>query len=293
MRISILRIIIRKMSFRPWAIFKSPNHPCPWLAEIPSWSANSMALRQFLYSPIWNGRWIADWRIVFAITIDTLPRNMDIFIRVHPFWDTKILKRVDPINNPSFSTTATRAFPCFGFLARVWLGNRLSTKANVTHGWPSFRDHHVNWKHVRCLANGECISRHGTHLGHIIPDAQGKNRYCINLVSIAGYPTNTNNNTCTSNNNSSSSPKEGMQGEYDRQDTWCDIVGRATNCNKKQLSYRKIARAALSTKHQCAITTWWRSWCHYSVKSLFECPDGSAIHYRDTVQFIEIARSRR
>ena len=87
------------------------------------------------------------------------------------------------------------------------------------HGWPSFRDQHVNWKHVRCLANGECISRHGTHLGHNIPDAQGKNRYCINLVSIAGYPTNTNNNTCTSNNNSSSSPKEGMQGEYDRQDT--------------------------------------------------------------------------
>ena len=66
------------------------------------------------------------------------------------------------------------------------------------HGWPSFRDQHVNWKHVRCLANGECISRHGTHLGHNIPDAQGKNRYCINLVSIAGYASNSNSNSSNS-----------------------------------------------------------------------------------------------
>ena len=55
------------------------------------------------------------------------------------------------------------------------------------HGWPSFRDKEVNWDVVRCLRNGESVSIHGTHLGHNLPDRSG-NRYCINLVSIAGSP---------------------------------------------------------------------------------------------------------
>ena len=55
------------------------------------------------------------------------------------------------------------------------------------HGWPSFRDEEVNWEWVRVLADGECVSVDGTHLGHNIPDGKG-NRYCINLVSIAGFP---------------------------------------------------------------------------------------------------------
>lgn len=44
----------------------------------------------------------------------------------------------------------------------------------------------VNWENVRVLDDGETVSIDGTHLGHNIPD--GKNRYCINLVSIAGNP---------------------------------------------------------------------------------------------------------
>jgi len=55
------------------------------------------------------------------------------------------------------------------------------------HGWPSFRDSEVNWDYVRVLPNGECISVDGTHLGHNLPDRSG-NRYCINLVSVAGRP---------------------------------------------------------------------------------------------------------
>lgn len=55
------------------------------------------------------------------------------------------------------------------------------------HGWPSFRDDEVIWENVRCLRNGECVSLDGTHLGHNLPDHTG-NRYCINLVSIAGRP---------------------------------------------------------------------------------------------------------
>eukprot|EP01129_Flabellula_baltica_P015598 TRINITY_DN7_c0_g1_i1.p1 TRINITY_DN7_c0_g1~~TRINITY_DN7_c0_g1_i1.p1 ORF type:complete len:192 (+),score=29.04 TRINITY_DN7_c0_g1_i1:64-576(+) len=55
------------------------------------------------------------------------------------------------------------------------------------HGWPSFRDDEVNWEYVRILENGEAVSVDGTHLGHNLPDRKG-NRYCINIVSIAGHP---------------------------------------------------------------------------------------------------------
>ena len=37
------------------------------------------------------------------------------------------------------------------------------------------------------LANGEAVSVDGTHLGHNLPDRAG-NRYCINLVCVAGSP---------------------------------------------------------------------------------------------------------
>jgi peptide methionine sulfoxide reductase MsrB len=56
------------------------------------------------------------------------------------------------------------------------------------HGWPSFRDDEVVWENVRVLKNsGETVSVDGTHLGHNLPDRSG-NRYCINLVSVAGKP---------------------------------------------------------------------------------------------------------
>ena len=58
---------------------------------------------------------------------------------------------------------------------------------SAKHGWPSFRDEETNWDYVRVLANGECVSVTGTHLGHNLPDKSG-NRYCINLVSVAGQP---------------------------------------------------------------------------------------------------------
>ena len=79
------------------------------------------------------------------------------------------------------------------------------------HGWPSFRDDEVVWDNVRVLKNsGETVSIDGTHLGHNLPDSKVRkqdqeadtifsrktlshpsfspqgNRYCINLVSIAG-----------------------------------------------------------------------------------------------------------
>ena len=55
------------------------------------------------------------------------------------------------------------------------------------HGWPSFRTEEVVWENVRVLPNGETVSLDGTHLGHDLPDRSG-DRYCINLVCIAGKP---------------------------------------------------------------------------------------------------------
>jgi peptide methionine sulfoxide reductase MsrB len=52
-------------------------------------------------------------------------------------------------------------------------------------GQPS--DAEVVWENVRCLRDGESVSVDGTHLGHNLPDRSG-NRYCINLVSVAGRP---------------------------------------------------------------------------------------------------------
>jgi peptide methionine sulfoxide reductase MsrB len=40
---------------------------------------------------------------------------------------------------------------------------------------------------VRVLGDGETVSVDGTHLGHNLPDGKG-NRYCINLVCVAGKP---------------------------------------------------------------------------------------------------------
>jgi len=59
---------------------------------------------------------------------------------------------------------------------------------SAIHGWPSFRDQEVVWENVRVLkGSGETVSLVGTHLGHNLPDRNG-NRYCINLVSVAGSP---------------------------------------------------------------------------------------------------------
>jgi peptide methionine sulfoxide reductase MsrB len=69
-------------------------------------------------------------------------------------------------------------------VGRTWDQFIAESKA---HGWPSFRDEEVNWDYVRCVKGGESVSVDGTHLGHNLPDAKG-NRYCINLVSVAGRP---------------------------------------------------------------------------------------------------------
>jgi peptide methionine sulfoxide reductase MsrB len=100
------------------------------------------------------------------------------------YWQTTaFLKSVDKEEKPiQFYDSVTGKLL---FTAPVGRSMENFVKESLSHGWPSFRDEEVNWDYVRCLKDGECISTTGTHLGHNLPDGSG-NRYCINLVSVAG-----------------------------------------------------------------------------------------------------------
>lgn len=102
------------------------------------------------------------------------------------YWSTtKYLEKVDRESPTEYYDSVTGAHL---FTAPVDRSMEDYLVESGSHGWPSFRDEEVNWDYVRCLENGECVSTTGTHLGHNIPDSKG-NRYCINLVCIAGMAT--------------------------------------------------------------------------------------------------------
>lgn len=97
-------------------------------------------------------------------------------------WETLVTSTAEPI---TFYDSVTGK-PLF----RAPIGRSAESliEESRVHGWPSFRDQEVVWDNVRVLrTSGETVSVDGTHLGHNLPDRQG-NRYCINLVSIAGNP---------------------------------------------------------------------------------------------------------
>ena len=58
---------------------------------------------------------------------------------------------------------------------------------SIAHGWPSFRPAELIAENVIIHAGGRMSSTCGTHLGHNLPDFSG-DRYCIDLVCIAGTP---------------------------------------------------------------------------------------------------------
>jgi len=62
---------------------------------------------------------------------------------------------------------------------------------SVHHGWPSFRPAELVSENVIIHAGGRMESRCGTHLGHNLPK-DGIDRYCIDLVCMAGMPLSTN-----------------------------------------------------------------------------------------------------
>eukprot|EP00981_Chlorochromonas_danica_P014778 scaffold8804_cov161-Ochromonas_danica.AAC.3 len=99
--------------------------------------------------------------------------------------ETSFFDEVDPTKPNEFYDSVTGKL-----LFTAPLGRSFDEwkQESLKHGWPSFRDNEVNWENVRAVNKNEMVSVTGTHLGHNIPDSKG-NRYCINLVSIAGYPT--------------------------------------------------------------------------------------------------------
>ena len=60
---------------------------------------------------------------------------------------------------------------------------------SLRHGWPSFRPAELIAENVIIHLGGRMSSTCGTHLGHNLPDFSG-DRYCIDLVCIAGHPAN-------------------------------------------------------------------------------------------------------
>ena len=59
------------------------------------------------------------------------------------------------------------------------------------HGWPSFRPEEIITENVIINMGGEMASVCGTHLGHNLPD-MGGDRYCVDLVCVAGKPQDVN-----------------------------------------------------------------------------------------------------
>ena len=60
-------------------------------------------------------------------------------------------------------------------------------KESLKHGWPSFRPEEIVSENVIIHKDGRMESRCLTHLGHNLPEG-GMDRYCIDLVCIAGQP---------------------------------------------------------------------------------------------------------
>lgn len=101
------------------------------------------------------------------------------------YWlSTSFLSEVDKSGETTFYDPVTGKPLFVAPRGRSWAAFE---KESRSHGWPSFRDEEVIWDDVRVLPDGECVSTAGTHLGHNLPDRSG-NRYCVNLVSVAGKP---------------------------------------------------------------------------------------------------------
>ncbi|KAL7515511.1 hypothetical protein ACHAXN_013454 [Cyclotella atomus] len=58
---------------------------------------------------------------------------------------------------------------------------------SLHHGWPSFRHKEIVSENVIIHPDGRMESKCLTHLGHNLPEG-GTDRYCIDLVCIAGQP---------------------------------------------------------------------------------------------------------
>jgi len=134
-------------------------------------------------------KWPVQWNLRWDVSRDTADRICSFnrhYAERHGYWkSTKFFNEVTQGDSEMTFYDSVSGQPLFiaprGRTMRDFLSETNS------HGWPSFRDEEVVWGNVRILKDGEAVSTVGTHLGHNLPDNEG-NRYCINLVSVAGNP---------------------------------------------------------------------------------------------------------
>merc|ERR1712085_38872 len=98
--------------------------------------------------------------------------EVDLFARLDPAAETVFYDSVCGI--PLFVAPRGRSFEEF-------------REESLHHGWPSFRPEEIVSENVIIHEGGRMESRCLTHLGHNLPDG-GVDRYCIDLVCMAGEP---------------------------------------------------------------------------------------------------------
>lgn len=100
--------------------------------------------------------------------------EVDLFSRLDPSVETTFYDSVCGI--PLFIAPRNRTFEEF-------------KEESLHHGWPSFRPEEMVSENVIIHPDGRMESKCLTHLGHNLPK-DGIDRYCIDLVCIAGKPLN-------------------------------------------------------------------------------------------------------
>lgn len=98
--------------------------------------------------------------------------EVDLFGRLDPKSETVFYDSVCGL--PLFIAPRGRSFEAF-------------KEESLHHGWPSFRPEEIISENVIIHDNGRMESKCLTHLGHNLPK-DGIDRYCIDLVCIAGAP---------------------------------------------------------------------------------------------------------
>eukprot|EP00955_Chlamydomonas_euryale_P114033 366248-Chlamydomonas_euryale.AAC.6 len=126
-----------------------------------------------------NLRWNCDWK-----TADKICCFNRHYAEFAGYWTSTTFLQEEKGKEVTFYDSVTGRPLFIAPRGRTWEEFEAESRS---HGWPSFRDEEVVWDDVRVLPDGESVSLAGTHLGHNLPDKKG-NRYCINLVSVAGRP---------------------------------------------------------------------------------------------------------
>ena len=98
--------------------------------------------------------------------------------------EVDLFSRLDP-NEETVFYDSTCGIPLF--IAPRGRSFEEFKEESLKHGWPSFRPEEMVSENVIIHNDGRMESRCLTHLGHNLPEG-GVDRYCIDLVCVAGQP---------------------------------------------------------------------------------------------------------